>query len=252
MNDFLVNNVSLMHHLLIIIIKTFFFLNLGNAKFRVEFTPNEPIPHLVSVKFNGESVPGSPYTINISVDNQNEINLASIVTNLSTLRTCSLNKGIRLILNKYAIHQTLNKISSHLPTDVTPTGYPEVIVSTPTNQKHNLELIDKKTEYEAVYMSKDIDVGPYQIHIYIDKYLINSTQPINCNLYDVSKVKVSGLDLAILGKPITFQGNYSWHFFEIFSIFLAFLKFYLIFFFSLISRCITRWRRNFRTCDYNS
>lgn len=171
----------------------------------MNFKPNEAIPHLASVKFNNENVPGSPYTIQISMDNRNEINLPSIVTNLSSLRMCSLSKGIRLVLNKYAIHQALGKIAPHLPANVSPAGFPEVLIHTPANQRQNMELVDMKTEYEGVYLAKE--VGPFQIFIYIDKYLINSSQPINCNVYDVSKVKVSGLDTAILGKPFTFQGD---------------------------------------------
>ncbi len=30
----------------------------GNAKFNVSFTPQEPLPHTISVKFNREPVPG--------------------------------------------------------------------------------------------------------------------------------------------------------------------------------------------------
>lgn len=148
-------------------------------------------------------MPGSPYTINISMDNRNEINLPSIVTNLSSLRMCSLSKGIHLVLNKQAIRQALGKIAAHLPANVSPAGFPEVLLHTPANQRQNMELVDKKTEYEGVYLAKE--VGPFQIFIYIDKYLINASQPINCCVYDVSKVKVSGLETAVLGKPFTFQ-----------------------------------------------
>lgn len=31
----------------------------GNAKFRVNFKPTEPSTHILSVKFNGEAVPGT-------------------------------------------------------------------------------------------------------------------------------------------------------------------------------------------------
>lgn len=119
---------------------------------------------------------------------------------------CSLSTGIRLVLNKYAIQQALSKIAEQLPANVQPIGFPEVIVHTPANQSKSMELVEKKTEYESIYLANE--VGPFQIFIYIDHYLINSSQPINCNVYDVSKVKVSGLETAILGKPFTFQGNF--------------------------------------------
>ena len=31
----------------------------GNAKFKVSFKPQEPLPHTLSVRFNGEAVPGN-------------------------------------------------------------------------------------------------------------------------------------------------------------------------------------------------
>ena len=37
----------------------------GNAKFRVNFKPTEAQPHLISVKFNNEPVPNSPFEVAI-------------------------------------------------------------------------------------------------------------------------------------------------------------------------------------------
>ncbi len=41
----------------------------GNAKFRVNFKPTEPSTHVLSVKFNGEPVPGIITTLLISLSN---------------------------------------------------------------------------------------------------------------------------------------------------------------------------------------
>jgi len=38
----------------------------GNAKFKVSFKPQEPLPHTLSVRFNGEAVPGSPLTCRVT------------------------------------------------------------------------------------------------------------------------------------------------------------------------------------------
>lgn len=35
----------------------------GNAKFKVSFKPQEPLPHTLSVRFNGESVPGNDIAV---------------------------------------------------------------------------------------------------------------------------------------------------------------------------------------------
>ncbi|XP_039301145.1 filamin-C-like, partial [Nilaparvata lugens] len=37
----------------------------GNAKFRVNFKPREAAPHNLSVRFNGEPIPGSPFTCRV-------------------------------------------------------------------------------------------------------------------------------------------------------------------------------------------
>lgn len=42
----------------------------GNAKFRVNFKPQEAAPHNLSVRFNGEPVPGSPFLCKVLGSNQ--------------------------------------------------------------------------------------------------------------------------------------------------------------------------------------
>jgi len=42
----------------------------GNAKFRVNFRPHEAAPHTLSIRFNGESVPGSPFMCKVTDANQ--------------------------------------------------------------------------------------------------------------------------------------------------------------------------------------
>ncbi|CAG2102208.1 unnamed protein product, partial [Medioppia subpectinata] len=59
----------------------------GNAKFRVNFKPTEPNTHVLSVKFNGEPVPGSPYLVKVVDSTQ------SIISG-HTLRMASLGKGV--------------------------------------------------------------------------------------------------------------------------------------------------------------
>lgn len=46
----------------------------GNARFRVNFKPTEAQPHILSVKFNGEPVPGKnvKFQINFKVIFDNE------------------------------------------------------------------------------------------------------------------------------------------------------------------------------------
>lgn len=48
------------------------------------------------------------------------------------------------------------------------------------------------------------EVGPHQILVLLDNVTLPGS-PVSCNVYDVSKVKASGLSHGNVGKPLTFQ-----------------------------------------------
>nr|CAD2206051.1 unnamed protein product [Meloidogyne enterolobii] len=80
----------------------------GQAKFRVTFTPQEALEHLISVKFNGISVPGSPLCCPIQpssvqrsprpVRAGSEITYSTTIGGTTTITCCSHNSQLLLRL----------------------------------------------------------------------------------------------------------------------------------------------------------
>ncbi len=50
-----------------------------------------------------------------------------------------------------------------------------------------------------------MSLGPHQVLVLLDGVTVPGC-PFSCNIYDVNKVNISGLNSCIVGKPMTFQG----------------------------------------------
>lgn len=152
----------------------------GNAKFRVNFKPTEPQMHMISVKFNGEPVPGSPYYVRVTDSSQ------SVITG-SSLRMTSLSRGARFTVDTRGAENADCK----------------VIVTGPTGKKIPVNLTRTSgTTFEVQFNPSD--VGPHTVAVLLDGSHLPGS-PFTCNVYDVSKVKVSKLSQGIIGKQCTFQ-----------------------------------------------
>lgn len=152
----------------------------GNAKFRVNFKPNEPLTHTLSVKFNGEPVPGSPFFVKVSDSSQSMVSGAS-------LRTTSIGRPAKFTID----------------TKGTENADCVVAITAPSGKK--VPATVKKTSnttFEAEF--QPTEVGPNQVNVTLDgNALVGS--PFTCNVYDVSKVRVTGLNPGFVNKPVTFQ-----------------------------------------------
>ncbi|XP_023244649.1 filamin-B-like [Centruroides sculpturatus] len=152
----------------------------GNAKFRVNFKPTEPQMHMLSVKFNGEPVPGSPYYVKVTDSSQ------SVITG-SSLRMTSLSRGAHFTVDTRGAENAECK----------------VIVTGPSGKKIPVTLTKTSiTTFEVQF--NPIDVGPHTVAVMLDGSH-SPGSPFTCNVYDVSKVKVSKLSQGIIGKQCTFQ-----------------------------------------------
>ncbi|XP_054168385.1 filamin-C-like [Oppia nitens] len=151
----------------------------GNAKFRVNFKPTEPSTHVLSVKFNGEPVPGSPYLVKVVDSTQ------SIVSG-QALRMASLAKGVEFIV------ENRNDECSECKT----------VVTSPTGKKIDTSSIPQSNGFLVQF--KPFEVGPHQVLVLLDGVTVPGC-PFSCNIYDVNKVNISGLNTCVVGKPMTFQ-----------------------------------------------
>ncbi|KAK4880796.1 hypothetical protein RN001_008942 [Aquatica leii] len=165
----------------------------GNARFKVNFKPTEAATHTLSVRFNGQPVPGSPFSCKVSPGN-------------TQARIPVSGSGVELA--------ALGHIAEIKLEGLTAATEPQVIVTSPTEKILNTSVTLSADMYIATFVPEV--VGRHSVAILInDQHVIGS--PFSCNVYDVNKVLVSGLpglknDMhmyekasAEVGKPITFS-----------------------------------------------
>ncbi|XP_054721310.1 filamin-A-like [Uloborus diversus] len=152
----------------------------GNARFRVNFKPTEAQTHTLSVKFNGEPVPGSPYYVKVTDSSQ------SVVTG-SSLRMTSLSQGAHFTVDTRGFENGECKVAVTGPT----------IKNVPVNVNKT-----SSTTFDVSFSPQE--VGPHQVLVTLDDVPLPGS-PFTCNVYDVSKVKVFKLVPGAVGKPCTFQ-----------------------------------------------
>ncbi|KAG6796011.1 filamin-A [Apis mellifera caucasica] len=149
----------------------------GNAKFRVNFKPQEAAVHSLSVRFNGEPVPGSPFSCKVVGAGQ-----AIIIGH--NLKMGAVKQLMSFIVDPQALSTNCDVI-------VTPSSNISLpITIEPVDGKYNISFVP-------------VEVGRHNISILVDSEHVKGS-PFACNIYDVTKVHVSGLTEALLGQATTF------------------------------------------------
>ena len=161
----------------------------GNAKFKVNFKPQEIAPHLLSVKFNNEPVPNSPFECRI-IDSQ------QLAVSGSGVKMCPVGHPAPVIITSSAgnCEDCVIKVHSPggevLPLSVRGAGLP---LSVTTSSKNKMEA-----EYVPV------EVGAHHVHVVFDGQPVLGS-PFTCNVYDVGRVVVTGIDgTHNVGNAVTF------------------------------------------------
>ncbi|KAH9416793.1 hypothetical protein DERP_011908 [Dermatophagoides pteronyssinus] len=154
----------------------------GNAKFRVNFKPTEATLHMISCKFNGEPVPGSPFTVQVF----EETNPLGTLFSDSSIKNISLNKGV-----EFRIENPNNEMKQC-----------QIIITTPSRKNINPTI--EKLPNHFMIQFKPTEIGPHQMIISLDGLPVPGC-PFTCNVYDVNKIKIGQLNKCIVRKPYTFQ-----------------------------------------------
>ena len=152
----------------------------GNAKFKVNFKPQEIMPHLLSVKFNNEPVPNSPFECRI-IDSQ------QLVVGGPGVKMCPVGHpaGINITSSAGNCSDCLIKVHS-------PGG--EVL---PLH-----DLPSSRTKLEVEYTP--VEVGAHHVHVVLDGQPVLGS-PFTCNVYDVGRVIVTGLEgTHTIAEAVTF------------------------------------------------
>ncbi|XP_050433144.1 filamin-A isoform X2 [Adelges cooleyi] len=152
----------------------------GNAKFRVNFKPREPAPHSLSVRFNGEPIPGSPLTCRV-------LDIDQVAVTGTGVKYCAVKKTADIKIESPDISNDTNF---------------KINVFSPTGQ-----VIDVKTTIMAnaigAYFTPN-EIGRHIVEIFIEGQMVDGS-PFSCNVYNINHIKVTGLGTAKAGKPVTFS-----------------------------------------------
>lgn len=157
----------------------------GNARFKVNFKPTEAASHSLSVRFNGLPVPGSPFSCNISA------------------APMALTKATA---NGEALKQAAIKCDNIFELEGFDGVEPQVFVTSPTGDNVPCKLSARDDIYLASF--RPMVVGRHLISVTANDQHSNNS-PFSCNVFDVSRVSISGLEQhngpTSLGIPVTFS-----------------------------------------------
>lgn len=149
----------------------------GNAKFRVNFKPKEAAPHSLSVRFNGEPIPGSPFTCEV-------YERGEVVVSGPGVKMCCA-----------GLPTTLQVASAE--------GC-EVRVTSPGGHRLPVRLDRDSARGISTAIYTPIEVGRHIVSVDIDGHPVKGS-PFYCNVYNVNNIKVTGLGPAKVGKAVTFS-----------------------------------------------
>ncbi|CRL07142.1 CLUMA_CG020137, isoform A [Clunio marinus] len=156
----------------------------GNARFKVNFKPTDGAKHSLSVRFNGHPVPGSPFSCNI---------LPQPVSSL------------KVMASGEALRQAPVNIDNVFELEGFDFIEPQVYITSPTGDNVPSKLTLRNNVWFATFRPKI--VGRHLISVSIGEQHIAGS-PFNCNIFDVSRVSISGLNHSSpspIGIPITFN-----------------------------------------------
>ncbi|XP_072935942.1 filamin-A isoform X1 [Epargyreus clarus] len=142
----------------------------GNARFKVNFKPTEAAAHTLSVRFNGHAVPGSPFTCAVSA------------------------AGAGAASDARAHGPGLVSAPRALPADIHLTGCtsePTIFVTGPGGSAVRSRVTSAgEGRYTATYTPEA--VGRHSVQVQCAGRHVPGS-PFTCNVYDVRRVRVTGL-----------------------------------------------------------
>ncbi|KAI5715644.1 hypothetical protein M8J77_019933 [Diaphorina citri] len=151
----------------------------GNAKFSVSFVPIEPLDHVISIQFNKEHVPGSPF-------------MAPVVGDFPLVTGAALSAAPVATTS----HFTLSNVAPGNLDDV------EVNVEAPNGQSIPAQVKDVGGSNFKIEFTPKL-VGEHKININYGGVPVTGS-PYSCKVYDVNAIRVKPVERGIVGHPVTF------------------------------------------------
>ena len=171
--------------------------NEGGARFRIKFLPNQPAIHHVQIKFNGIEVPGKS-------QNDEEYRFASPSSFIGSPVLCHVYSTDFTFENyEYA---PIHKQTSFLIKPRSESMFNRNIhidILSPLGQK-----ILRRMSSNAYIDFIPNEIGPHEIRFYHieDKRILLAK--FICQVYDISKIRISDLPLAIAHQRYQFTSNH--------------------------------------------
>ncbi|CAF1398822.1 unnamed protein product [Adineta steineri] len=156
--------------------------NEGSARFRVNFVPDKPCIHYVRIKLNGIHIHGSPFACNVFSSDYTFENYEFAPINKRALIT---------------IKPKLNGI-------IDPNIYVDIV--TPSGKKLKSKIEKTSTKLYTIGFVPN-EIGDHEIRFYHDEEKKLIMTKLNCQVYDISKIRVSDLPLAVTHQPCKFTIN---------------------------------------------
>ncbi|CDW56612.1 Putative filamin [Trichuris trichiura] len=156
----------------------------GSARFKVMFTPQEAKLHVVSVKFNGEPVPGSPMTVAV----------------VETGSCEAFGPGISTTVAGSTANFTMNLNDKR-------TGECNVIVTAPDETTLPVKCFKQKDGNFRVEYKPSI-VGEHKVEVSVGDQQIKGS-PFKCIVFNPDLVRIVKLDRVVVGKEASVKVNTS-------------------------------------------
>lgn len=184
---------------------------LDNGKCIVNFVPEEAVPHVVDIKFNGHNVIGCPFVVQVDAANSDKsINdNPSIGLDANRLQDISgepsLVKNERILINSVASFCLENiRLEQIDKSDLT--------VIDPENKPVDYTIVsDDKVAGKFVFKFKPVVVGDYSVELKSGSKLARELTanvldkfPFPVKVFDYTKVIVSDVTDGVVGHPIYF------------------------------------------------
>lgn len=151
----------------------------GQHTYAISFTPRDAQDHTVELRFNGQDVPGSPFT-------------------------CKVLAAARIISP-----ETLDKISVgrlfefFVESDIMPTA--EVLG--PARKSINTQITDTEKGFKVVF--EPLDVGDHSVEVRLPKSGHVEGSPFLLKAYSAEKVIITDIKPGVVGKSVSFGINAS-------------------------------------------
>nr|XP_023019237.1 filamin-A isoform X3 [Leptinotarsa decemlineata] len=157
--------------------------SLGGQRFKAAFTPHQALPHRVDIKFNGETVPGSPWHVNIMSNNAN-LSVLGESTRLVPANTPTV----------FEIITTTNTAPADLSVQVISPSKRVVPARVQPGNRTGVQSVE----------FVPTEVGTHVVEVSVNGEKLPSG-PLVAKVYDAGLIQVADVGGGVIGQPVQFR-----------------------------------------------